>query len=162
MRLPLTESPETYPSPLTSVENQSEDSEIIDAINEAIQPKELLEYFTDISNDVIRALYNEPGLVPTSVTHLKLIIKKMDGIAFCTEINDGRKEIHLSSVYCTRIFKGGLSKLLFELNGVLFHETVHVYQHDGSEYGLGVPHGLIEGIADYFRMMAGGFYINPC
>ncbi|KZT53930.1 BSP-domain-containing protein [Calocera cornea HHB12733] len=39
-----------------------------------------------------------------------------------------------------------------ELLGVLLHELVHVYQHDGRG---GMPGGVIEGVADFVRLRGG-------
>lgn len=58
-------------------------------------------------------------------------------------------QIHLSANYIQ-----GLSaeRLKPEILGVLTHEMVHAWQHDGQGT---LPGGLIEGIADWVRLEAG-------
>lgn len=91
----------------------------------------------------------------------------MDGVAYTTgtELDEAHKEIHLSLNYLqTRIKefygsdkpKGTNRKadasFIHEVRGVLTHEMVHVFQHDGQGTW---PGGLTEGIADFVRMKSG-------
>lgn len=95
----------------------------------------------NISYFVKDKLYGEwhPPLVDCNVPMraIRVIVQKMDGVAHtCGE------EIYLSSNY----FK---TKSDEEVTGVLIHEMVHVWQHSCDNSGL------IEGIADYIRLLSG-------
>lgn len=76
----------------------------------------------------------------------------MSGVAYTTgtELDPvHHKEIHLSLNYIDSISPVRLAE---EIDGVLTHELVHCYQHNG----LGsCPGGLIEGVADWVRLCCG-------
>jgi hypothetical protein len=76
----------------------------------------------------------------------------MDGVAYTTGTDldpEQHKEIHLSSRYVASISSARRSH---EIEGVIVHELVHCYQHNGHGHA---PGGLIEGIADWVRLGAG-------
>ena len=97
----------------------------------------------------------EPHIPGTrSVT---LIPRDMDGVAYTTglELDDDHKEIHLSLSYISHVSrssKGDKAAVRKELLGVICHELVHCWQHDGRG---SAPGGLIEGMADWVRLRAG-------
>lgn len=107
---------------------------------------------TSILN-VIRWLYPGPLIEshapPTrSVT---LILRDMSGVAYTTgtELDNDHKEIHFSLQYIASILK---NRVDHEILGVMTHEVVHCYQHNG--FGT-CPGGLIEGVADWVRLNCG-------
>lgn len=63
----------------------------------------------------------------------------MDGVAYTTGSHT-EKEIHFSLDH----IKNSKSRAKEEIEGVLTHEVVHCFQHNGKGT---VPGGLIEGIA---------------
>ncbi|WCJ17814.1 Plant basic secretory protein (BSP) family protein [Euphorbia peplus] len=77
-----------------------------------------------------------------NVTEISLIIEDIDGVAYTEE-----NEIHISTNYMEKFSKD----LRSEVFGILYHETVHVWQWDGQGT---TPEGLIEGIADFVRLKA--------
>ncbi|KAF5323415.1 hypothetical protein D9611_005548 [Ephemerocybe angulata] len=87
---------------------------------------------------------------PPKVTQILLILRSMPGVAHT--IGTGRdgmeKEIHFSLEYIVH----SKARATAEIMGVLVHETVHCYQHNGKNT---CPGGLIEGIADYVRLREG-------
>ncbi|CAJ2512899.1 Uu.00g010180.m01.CDS01 [Anthostomella pinea] len=96
-------------------------------------------------------LYSTPT---THTTHcpptrsVTLILRAMDGVAYTTgtDLDNDHKEIHLSLKYVAAQPEWRQTQ---ELTGVLTHELVHCYQHNG----LGAaPGGLIEGVADWVRL----------
>lgn len=96
--------------------------------------------YTDLKTDCIP---------PTrSVT---LVLRSMSGVAYTTglDIDNDHKEIHFSTNYISQVSE---SRQKEEMQGVLVHEMVHCWQHNG--YGT-APGGLIEGIADWVRLKAG-------
>ena len=81
-----------------------------------------------------------------------LIVRPMDGVAYTTGIDldpEQHKEIHFSSEYIASISP---SRRSHEIEGVIVHELVHCYQHNGHGHA---PGGLIEGVADWVRLGAG-------
>jgi hypothetical protein len=75
----------------------------------------------------------------------------MPGVAYTTgsDLDEDHKEIHFSTDYISHIPE---SRQKEEMLGVIVHEMVHCWQHNG--YGT-APGGLIEGIADWVRLKAG-------
>ena len=77
----------------------------------------------------------------------------MKGVAYTTgsELDDDHKEIHFSLDYIASIPSDPPRRQKDEIQGVLVHEMVHVWQWNA----LGTaPSGLIEGIADFVRLRA--------
>ena len=66
----------------------------------------------------------------------------MPGVAH-TLGSDIYKEIHFSLDY----IKNTPPRAKDEIQGVLVHEMVHCFQHDGSKNGKHCPGGLVEGVA---------------
>ncbi|KAI1426451.1 BSP-domain-containing protein [Xylaria sp. FL1777] len=103
---------------------------------------------------VQKALYVQPGgtfHIPTTRS-VTLIVRPMDGVAYTIGIDldpEQHKEIHFSSRYIAAISPDRRSR---EIEGVIVHELVHCYQHNGRGYA---PGGLIEGVADWVRLGAG-------
>lgn len=104
---------------------------------------------------------------PQEVRSITLIVRPMDGVAYTTgtELDEAHKEIHLSLDYLQakiRQFYGDTgsdaknskadASFIHELRGVVTHEMVHAFQHNGRG---SCPGGLIEGIADYVRLKSG-------
>ncbi|TGZ83797.1 BSP-domain-containing protein [Ascodesmis nigricans] len=106
-------------------------------------------------NSVLAHLYPPHSLHgPTKVKLLDFHIRPLPGVAYTSGTNNpGEKEIHFSSDYIASLPE---SRVADEILGVIRHEMVHVFQHNGSGTA---PGGLIEGIADWIRMKDG--FINP-
>jgi hypothetical protein len=102
-----------------------------------------------IARDDCELLYRTPAEVP-AIAGITLVVENIDGVAYTTAINGS--EVHLSSKYLQSYQNGG-GNLANEINGVIHHEFVHVYQFDNDNYG-GIT-WLIEGIADFVRYRAG-------
>ena len=66
----------------------------------------------------------------------------MDGVAhtFGSDIN---KEIHFSLDH----IRNSAARAKDEIHGVIVHEMVHCFQHDGAKNGGHCPGGLVEGVA---------------
>ncbi|KAM0939516.1 hypothetical protein DsansV1_C20g0164101 [Dioscorea sansibarensis] len=77
-----------------------------------------------------------------NVQVITLVIEDIDGVAYTSSNN-----IHVSARYIDS-YQGDVKT---EITGVLYHETVHVWQWNGQG---AAPGGLIEGIADYVRLKA--------
>lgn len=97
-------------------------------------------------------------LYPDATTHcpptrsVTLILRTLDGVAYTTGIDldpQHHKEIHLSLQYIASIPP---YRANHEITGVLTHELVHCYQHNGQGT---CPGGLIEGVADWVRLQCG-------
>lgn len=103
--------------------------------------------------EVVKALYTDKinhTKVP-GTRSVSLILRSMDGVAYTcgSDLDSDHKEIHLNLRYVASIAP---NRRKDELLGVLTHEMVHCYQHDGKG---SCPGGLIEGIADWVRIKAG-------
>lgn len=110
---------------------------------------DLLQYAIE---QVHHHLYKYHGK-PQAVRSVTLIVEHMGGVAYTTGIalDDLHKEIHMSLEYISHSMNDPV-RFRDECTGVITHEMVHCYQHNG----LGTaPGGLIEGIADYVRLKAG-------
>ncbi|RYZ76967.1 MAG: hypothetical protein EOP04_31485 [Proteobacteria bacterium] len=92
-------------------------------------------------------LYKKVSEIPP-VKKITLNVRAMDGVAYATGGNNG-KEIHFSSTYINGL--GGDVKR--EIDGVLVHENVHIWQNSGN----GSEGYMIEGVADWVRA-AGAWY----
>ncbi|RYP71457.1 hypothetical protein DL771_004824 [Monosporascus sp. 5C6A] len=111
------------------------------------------------AQSVLRTLYVSPrspewkrsAPATRSVT---LVLRDMDGVAYTagTELDDAHKEIHLSLRYVSRIAPPAPERRTSEITGVLVHELVHCFQHNGRGT---CPGGLVEGIADFVRLRCG-------
>ncbi|KAJ3085222.1 hypothetical protein HK102_000198 [Quaeritorhiza haematococci] len=143
-------SPTTWPSPVIKVENKDAQGSG-KLFNVAISHP--VEWLTAISQVVLMALYTHPQRTPRHIKSLQLIVRDMDGVAYCT--GEKHKEIHLSTSYLSTVFKSrgeSVDELILEINGVIWHEMVHVWQWNGRGKA---PGGVIEGVADYVRLEAG-------
>lgn len=108
---------------------------------------------------VLRLLYGDvsaPGIPGTrSVT---LYLEAMDGVAYTTgsDLDADHKEVHFSLGYIRGVRRApegspGDVTGAYEIEGVMVHELVHCFQHDGRGT---CPGGLVEGIADWVRLRA--------
>ncbi|KAF2279217.1 BSP-domain-containing protein [Westerdykella ornata] len=106
----------------------------------------------DAVDTVLRLLYTglKTHCIP-STRSVTLTLRAMGGVAYTTglDIDSDHKEIHLNTSYIAMIPEGRLKE---EMLGVIIHEMVHCWQHDGNGTA---PGGLIEGIADWVRLKAG-------
>jgi hypothetical protein len=85
---------------------------------------------------------NAPLASRVSVEKVAVVLKPMDGVAY-TFGSDIYKEIHFSLDH----IKNSGARAKDEIQGVLVHEMVHCFQHDGSKKGVHCPGGLVEGVA---------------
>ncbi|KAJ3056466.1 hypothetical protein HK097_006785 [Rhizophlyctis rosea] len=158
-----------WPHPVLIIKNQ--DYSPNGALFSAAIP-DPLSWFRQITTTVIQSLYAQPEQTPSHISFVRLVIEDMPGVAYCCDADPdpsnpaekGRgKQIHLSTQHIrntagSRAGKGGpnedlswLPKLHHEITGVITHESVHAWQHNGNGTCNG---GLIEGIADYIRLRA--------
>ncbi|KAI8629503.1 BSP-domain-containing protein [Xylariaceae sp. FL1651] len=118
----------------------------------AVSPSTLL---PSAVSRVQKALYVSPaapGLHMPPTRSVTLIVRPMDGVAYTTGTDldpEQHKEIHLSSRYVAAI---PAARRRREVEGVVVHELVHCYQHNGRGHA---PGGLVEGVADWVRLGAG-------
>ena len=93
---------------------------------------------------VCNILYRTPDEVKP-VTRQSLVIDMHDGVAYASG-----GEIHFSAVYIGNFVRGKTpAAVTLELNGVLVHESTHVWQYtNGGGW-------LVEAMADYVRYKAG-------
>ncbi|KAF7307497.1 hypothetical protein MIND_00544200 [Mycena indigotica] len=89
-------------------------------------------------------LYAVPECAPTNVKQILLVLRPMDGVAY-TFGSHHEKEIHFSLDH----IENSRDRAREEILGVLVHEVVHCYQHNGNGTANG---GFIEGVADYVRL----------
>ncbi|GAA5962212.1 hypothetical protein JCM3765_003900 [Sporobolomyces pararoseus] len=105
------------------------------------------------------------SLYPVSLAHtripairsISLFLKQQDGVAetHSSELDEEHKEIVLSTSYLEAVYAqsgGNSQRLISEIEGVLTHELVHVFQYNGSG---SLPGGVVEGIADWVRKCHG-------
>jgi PKD repeat protein len=110
--------------------------------------------------DVSKIMYKSVDEVDV-LQDFDYIIKDMKGVAY----KDGMPP-HIKVVFSSQYLKDKREKmtdkeLIFEIEGVLYHEITHGYQYSPSGCG-GYVHGndhysLVEGIADYVRYKSGYF-----
>lgn len=110
---------------------------------------------TDSIRTVLSSLYVSPSNPTTTAPPTRsvtLILRDMRGVAYTTgsELDNDHKEIHFSLRYIAGVKPK--ERLADELKGVILHELVHCFQHNG--FGT-CPGGLIEGVADWVRLRAG-------
>ncbi|GAA5859742.1 hypothetical protein JCM8547_007008 [Rhodosporidiobolus lusitaniae] len=99
-----------------------------------------------------------PSAPPPAPKHhetVNLHLKDFDGVAYTFG-----SDVHLSTSYLSSVSSsssGDLERVKHEIEGVLVHELVHVFQYDGSGEGREgeVPWGVIEGVADWVRLESG-------
>lgn len=88
---------------------------------------------------------------PPPTRSVTVVLRDMPGVAYTTssDLDDDHKEVHLSLPYLAALPS---SRAAAEVAGVLTHELVHCFQHNG----LGTcPSGLVEGVADWVRLRCG-------
>lgn len=88
-----------------------------------------------------------------------LKLHDFEGVAYTcsSELDPLHKEIHLSVSYVAGVAHRARAAdapdhIRLEVQGVVTHEMVHVFQYNGKGT---VPGGVIEGIADWVRQRAG-------
>ncbi|KAJ1546102.1 hypothetical protein HK096_005541, partial [Nowakowskiella sp. JEL0078] len=119
-----------------------------------------------ISQAVMFSLYSSTSSVPCHLHSIRFIVREdLDGVAYTTDVDLAidpvhriktvGKEIHLSSGYIHKVAKqkNDWVNLTEEIDGVAWHEMVHVWQQSGISKKA--PSGVIEGIADYVRLRSG-------
>ncbi|CAN8103125.1 unnamed protein product [Discula destructiva] len=110
------------------------------------------------AKQVLHHLYKKPSHMIPGTRSITVYLESMDGVAYTTgsSLDNDHKEIHFSLNYIAGIKKApdgatGDVTGAYEIAGVLVHEMVHCYQHNGR--GKCNPM-LIEGIADWVRLQA--------
>lgn len=79
-----------------------------------------------------KLLYNdEAHLIPKNVRSITVYVRPMGGVAYTTGnwLDGENTEIHVSAEYVQRQSE---DRARDEIRGVLVHEMVHVWQHDGK------------------------------
>jgi hypothetical protein len=87
----------------------------------------------------IKSIVAYVWLFENRVEQVRLVLRSMDGVAHAFG-SDTHKEIHLSLEHIVN----SKNRAGHEIRGVLTHEMVHCFQHDGNGK---CPGGLIEGVA---------------
>lgn len=92
-----------------------------------------------------------PG--PPPIRSVTLFLRSFDGVAHTggSHLDEEHKEVHLSTSYVAGV-SGESARIKQEIEGVVVHELVHVFQWNGQGT---CPGGIIEGIADWVRLGAG-------
>ena len=98
--------------------------------------------------DAVLTLLYDTSRNPTPTRSVTLVLRDKAGVAYTvgSELDSDHKEIHFSLGYIARIKE---ERVRDEILGVLVHETVHCFQHNGKGT---CPGGLIEGLADWVRL----------
>lgn len=112
-------------------------------------------YLARAIDHVLAHLYKPYGLSDMpKVRSVTVVLRSMGGVAYTTglPLDDLHKEIHLSLDYVQAVQSRNSTGIRHEIAGVITHEMVHCFQHNG--HGT-CPGGLIEGIADFVRLKAG-------
>ncbi|GAA5885016.1 hypothetical protein JCM16303_006519 [Sporobolomyces ruberrimus] len=120
---------------------------------ENVDPYKVLK---ESSERVLESLYPTSSSFSAQVPVIRsvlLVLKPMDGVAYTqsSELDHQHKEITLSTTYLQSVYEGAgrsAKRLLSEVEGVLTHELVHVFQRDGDG---SLPGGVTEGVADWVR-----------
>jgi Peptidase of plants and bacteria len=73
---------------------------------------------------------SQPHLIPQNVRSITLFVRPMGGVAYTTGswMDGENKEIHFSADYIQKLSK---ERARDEIRGVIVHEMVHVWQHNG-------------------------------
>lgn len=117
-------------------------------------------FLAHILKSTLELVYPNPAQATLPrMDQIILYVEDMDGVAHC---NGGplpySSEIHLSTKYITSVLnRHEVDEAKKELEGVLRHEMVHAVQSNGFST---LPGGLVEGIADYYRLIGGYPSIN--
>jgi basic secretory peptidase family protein len=106
----------------------------------------------EIGRNVCQILYRAASEV-RNATHLELIIRYAPGEVAWKSGDGADITVMISTDHMKNVYEQGRD-LAKEIKGILFHEMTHMYQQDDSDRD-GVDLGLIEGIADYVRILAG-------
>lgn len=110
--------------------------------------------FENASDIVLSLLYPSDYLLAAApaVRSVTLHLREFDGVAHTcgSQLDNDHKELHFSTQYIAGL-SGDAARILGEIQGVIVHELVHVWQHNG---GGTCPGGVIEGIADWVRLKA--------
>ncbi|GAA5986820.1 hypothetical protein JCM10908_000911 [Rhodotorula pacifica] len=122
--------------------------EAVDAVLDALYPETLAADTTSASGAEV--------IIPP-IRCITLYLRAFDGVAYTcsSDLDPAHKEIHLSASYLAGVAQRSASTpahIGLEIRGVVTHEMVHVFQHNGKGT---VPGGLIEGVADWVRDKAG-------
>ncbi|KAJ3208269.1 hypothetical protein HDU67_006924 [Dinochytrium kinnereticum] len=139
-----------WPAPVINVVNrEGEEKDTPPVFSTVVPEDEAQSFLTSISKTVLTSLYGAEGAsrAPGYVKSLTLIVRCMDGVAYCT--GDSDKEIHLSTTYLRQVGTKGPESLRQEILGVLIHEVTHAWQWFQAE----ASGGLIEGVADWVRLV---------
>ncbi|BGP54874.1 hypothetical protein JCM8202_003383 [Rhodotorula sphaerocarpa] len=127
----------------------------------AARPDQLLQGAVDA---VLDALYGDVARTgnpsPSPIPPIRCIFLKLHdfgGVAYTcsSDLDPLHKEMHLSLQYLAGVAERSHSKpehVALEIRGVVTHEMVHVFQHNGAGT---VPGGVVEGVADWVREKAG-------
>ena len=145
---------QTTGNPLCQIVNSS-----VSDTFDVLCPQAQASYLYEIFQKTMGIVYPTPTSNSPKVDILTLFVKDMDGVAHTNVGSEPYSyEIHLSVKYISSFLsKHGLAESKKELYGVLLHEMVHVVQSNGYD----TLHGaLVEGIADYFRLVAGYESVN--
>jgi len=135
--------------PLLRLELRDLSSDGARAFLRLIHASNALEYAVDA---VLSCLYSDlPISCIPGTRSVTLILREMDGVAYTTgrDLDDDHKEIHLNTSYISHVPE---SRQKEEIMGVIVHEMVHCWQHNGQG---AAPVGLTEGVADWVRLKAG-------
>lgn len=110
---------------------------------------------------VLRALYETAAdedlasieSIAPPIRCVILYLHTFEGVAYTcsSDLDPLHKEIHLSLSYLAGVAERSRStpeQVALEIRGVVTHEMVHVFQHNGQGTA---PGGVIEGIADWVR-----------
>ncbi|KAI8828386.1 hypothetical protein BC829DRAFT_344015, partial [Chytridium lagenaria] len=141
-----------WPIPILTLIHRDPDTKGGELFRKLIPDSEVYFFLEEICHNVLAALYVTPEQCPRTVRSLTVYVRNMEGVAYCVGERD--KEIHLSTQHIENTHgtdPNAFAHSRTEIEGVLSHESVHVFQHHGS----GTPGGLIEGIADLVRLHLG-------
>ena len=115
-----------------------------------VEPTKILK---DAIATVLRILYAGDAEVPP-VRSVTLVLNPAPGVAATAglDIDNDHKQIRFSLDYIATLASRSAEAQRTEIRGIVVHEMVHVWQHNGKG---AAPGGLIEGLADFVRLRAG-------